>query len=170
MNALVRIDDAVLHNIALEQEALGTVLVYNSALEIIEREVSAGDFFEPLHSEIFEAFGHVRDAHGTITPSLIIASIGGDAGQIIVEGMTRGQYIVRLASVACTAGDAQAYAKQIREFSNRRKILAMAETMTLSVQGNQAGGRYRWRWYRIAGRNCCTGNGWGNTASQLARS
>jgi replicative DNA helicase len=137
MNALARIDDAVLHNIALEQEALGTVLVYNSTLEIIEREVSAADFFEPLHSEIFEAFARVRDAHGTITAALVIASIGGDAGQIIVEGMTRGQYIARLASVACTAAQAQAYARQIREFSSRRKILAMAETMSIGIQVNQ---------------------------------
>ncbi|SHH25120.1 replicative DNA helicase [Bradyrhizobium erythrophlei] len=137
MNALARIDDAVLHNIVLEQEALGTVLVHNSALEIIEREVSAADFFEPLHSEIFEAFGRARDAHGTITPALIIASIGGDASQIIMDGMTRGQYIARLAAVGCTLPQAQAYAKQIREFSNRRRILVMAETMTSAIQANQ---------------------------------
>jgi replicative DNA helicase len=136
MNALARIDDAVLHNIALEQEALGTVLVHNSALEIIEREVSAADFFEPLHSEIFEAFGRSRDAHGTITPALIIASIGGDASQIII-GMTRGQYIARLAAVGCTLPQAQAYAKQIREFSNRRRLLVVAETITSAIGANQ---------------------------------
>ena len=79
MNAPANIDSATLHSIELEQEILGAVLVTNSALEIIEREVSAGDFFEPLHSEIFEAFGRVRDAHGTIKPALVIASIGGDA-------------------------------------------------------------------------------------------
>ena len=137
MNAAARIDDAVLHNVALEQEALGTVLIHNSALEIIEREVSAADFFEPLHSEIFEAFGRARDAHGTITPALIIASIGGDASQIITDGMTRGQYIARLAAVGCTLPQAQAYAKQIREFSNRRRLLVMAETMTSAIRANQ---------------------------------
>jgi replicative DNA helicase len=137
MNAPANIDYAALHNIALEQGALGAVLMNNSALEIIEREVSAGDFFEPLHSEIFEAFASARDAHGIIKPALVIASIGGDASQIIGDGMTRGQYIARLAAEACIAIHAKAYAKQIREFSNRRKILAMAETMSLGIQGNQ---------------------------------
>jgi replicative DNA helicase len=136
MNALVKIDSADLHNIEVEQEALGAVLVHAQALEIIEREISAGDFFEPLHSEIFEAFQRVRDAHGIIKPVLVIASIGGDASQV-VQGRTRGQYIAELAASACIPGNAKAYAKQIREFANRRKILSMAETMALGVQSNQ---------------------------------
>jgi replicative DNA helicase len=131
------IDSADLHNIAVEQEALGAVLVHNQALEIIEREISAVDFFEPVHSEIFEAFQHIRDAHGIIKPALVIASIGGDASQVIVQGMTRGQYIVKLATPGCIPGNVIAYAKQIREFSNRRKILAMAETMSIGIQANQ---------------------------------
>jgi replicative DNA helicase len=136
MNALVKIDSADLHNIEVEQEALGAVLVHAQALEIIEREISAGDFFEPLHSEIFEAFQRVRDAHGIIKPALVIASIGGDASQVVL-GRTRGQYIAELAASACVPGNAIAYAKQIREFSNRRKILAMAETMVAGIQSNQ---------------------------------
>jgi replicative DNA helicase len=137
MNAPANIDRAALHNIEIEQGALGAVLLYNAAFDIIEREVSAGDFFEPLHSEIFEAFGRLRDAHGTITPALVIASIGGDASQIIVEGITRGQYIARLAAEGTTIINARSYAEMIREFSNRRKILATAETISIGIQGNQ---------------------------------
>ncbi len=136
MNAPANIDHAALHNIEIEQGALGAVLIYNPALEIIEREVSASDFFEPLHSEIFEAFMRVRDQHGTITPALVIASIAGDASQV-VGGMTRGQYIARLAAEGTTIINARSYAEMIREFSNRRKILAMAETMALGIQANQ---------------------------------
>jgi replicative DNA helicase len=137
MNSPANIDNADFHNIEVEQEALGAVLVHNPALEVIEREISAGDFFEPVHSEIFEAFQRVRDAHGIIKPALVIASIGGDASQIIVQGTTRGQYIAKLAAAGCIPGNVIAYAKQIREFANRRKILAMAETMALGVQANQ---------------------------------
>jgi len=137
MNAPANVNSATLHSIELEQEILGAVLVTNSALEIIEREVSAEDFFEPLHGQLFETLASVRDAHGIITPVLVIASMGGDASAIILEGVTLGRYVARIAAAACVPRHAKAYAKQIREFSNRRKILAMAGTMTLGVQGNQ---------------------------------
>jgi replicative DNA helicase len=137
VNAPANIDHAALCSIELEQEILGAVLVNNSALEIIERDVSAGDFHEPLHVQLFEIFASVRDVHGIITPSLIIASMGGDASVIVAEGTTLGQYVARLAAAGCITGVVRAYAKQIREFANRRKILAMAETMTQGIQTNQ---------------------------------
>jgi replicative DNA helicase len=67
MNAPAMID-ATLHNTAIEQEALGAVLINNSALETIEREISAADFFEPLHGEIFEAFQRVVPSHLLLSP------------------------------------------------------------------------------------------------------
>ena len=56
MNALAKVDHPSLCSIDLEQEVLGAALITNSALDVIEREISAADFFEPLNSEIFEAF------------------------------------------------------------------------------------------------------------------
>lgn len=138
MNAPANIDDAALYSLQLEQEVLGSVLIANSAFDVIERVVSAGDFYEPLHAQLFEAFASVRDAHGLITVPLVIASMGGDASGTVVDGMTIGQYIARLAAAAAIPRNVQAYAKQIREFSNRRKILAMAETMAFGVQANQS--------------------------------
>ena len=137
MNAPANIDLATLQSIEIEQEILGAVLVANSALEIIEREVSAEDFSELLHGQIFETLASVRDMHGVVTPSLVIAFMGGDASATILEGVTLGQYVARIAAAVCVPGNAKAYAKQIREFSNRRKILAMAETMSLGIQSNQ---------------------------------
>ena len=124
MNALAKIDNAALRSIELEQEVLGAVLVTNSALEVIERAVSAEDFSEPLHWQLFETFAKARDAHGIITPALVIASMGGDASVIVAEGMTLGQYVARIAAAASIPRNAAAYAKQIREFSDRRKIVA----------------------------------------------
>jgi len=137
MNAPANINQAALYNIELEQEVLGAVLI-NSSFEVIERAVSAGDFFEPLHSQLFETFAAVHASHGGITPALIIASMGGDASTIVVEDTTLGQYIARLAAAAALPRNAAAYAKQIREFSSRRKILATAETMSFGVTANQS--------------------------------
>lgn len=138
MNALAKIDDAALCSIELEQEVLGAALVTNSAFEVIERAVSADDFSEPLHSQLFETFAKARDVHGIITPALVIASMGGDASVIVAEGTTLGQYVARIAAAASIPRNAAAYAKQIREFANRRKIVAISETMSLGVQSNQS--------------------------------
>ena len=137
MNAPANIDHAALCNLELEQEVLGAALVTNSAFEVIERAVSAGDFYEPLHSQLFETFANVHASHGIITPALVIASMGGDASVIVAEGTTLSQYIARLAGAASIPRNATAYAKQIREFSNRRKILATAETMSIAIKANQ---------------------------------
>jgi replicative DNA helicase len=137
MNAPANIDGATLHSIELEQAVLGAVLVNNSVFDVIESKLTASDFFEPLHSEIFDAIAKVRASHGVVTPALIIASIGGDANQVIVEGMTRRRYIARLAAEASVPRNALAYAKQIREFADRRKMLATVETISLGIQSNQ---------------------------------
>ena len=62
--------------------------------------------------------------------------MGGDATSIVAEGITLGQYIARLAAAGAIPKVLPAYAKQIREFSNRRKIIATAETMMISIQAN----------------------------------
>jgi replicative DNA helicase len=138
MNAPANINHAAPCSIELEQEVLGAALITNAAFEVIERTVSASDFSEPLHSQLFETFASVHDSHGLITPALVIASMGSDASEMVLEGLTIGQYIARLAAAASLPRNAVAYAKQIREFSNRRKILAMAETMSIGIKGNQS--------------------------------
>jgi replicative DNA helicase len=136
MNAPANIN-ADLGNVAIEQELLGSVLITNSAFDVIDRLVSAEDFYEPLNGQLFEAFARVHDAHGVITPSLVIASMGGNASMIVGDGMTLGKYIARAAAIATIPRNLPAYAKQIREFADRRKILAAAETMMLCIQANQ---------------------------------
>jgi replicative DNA helicase len=136
MNAPANIN-ADLGNVAIEQELLGTVLITNSAFDVIERLVSAEDFYEPLNGQLFEAFARVHDAHGVVTPSLVIASMGGNASMIVGDGMTLGKYIAGAAAIATIPRNLPAYAKQIREFANRRKIMAMADAMALGVQSNQ---------------------------------
>jgi len=67
MNAHVNIDSATLHNIDLEQEILGSVIINNSAFDVIDSKLTAADFFEPLHCTIFDAIRSVHASHGVIT-------------------------------------------------------------------------------------------------------
>ena len=47
------------------------------------------------------------------------------------------KYIARLAAEASLPRNAIAYARQIREFADRRKMLAMIETISAGIQSNQ---------------------------------
>jgi replicative DNA helicase len=60
VNAPANINQAALCNIEIEQEVLGAAL--GSAFEVIDRAVSAGDFSEALHSQLFETFASVYGA------------------------------------------------------------------------------------------------------------
>jgi hypothetical protein len=94
-------DAAGLYDIELEQVILGAALLNQSFEgEVIERVFSAESFSEPLHRQLFEAIASVRASHGVITPQLIIASMGGDAGMIVANGITLGQYVARLVAEA----------------------------------------------------------------------
>jgi replicative DNA helicase len=139
MNAPANIENAALSSFVLEQEILGAVLINNQTLEAIERVIDADDFSEVLHADLYETFLSIREAHGIITPALVIAAIGPRAQipAIDCSPTAMGQYIANLAAAAATALQAVVYAKQIREFANRRRILAAAEIMWSSIQKNQ---------------------------------
>ena len=144
MNAPANIENAALSSFVLEQEVLGAVLINNQTLEAIERVIDASDFSEPLHADLFETFVSIREAHGIITPALVIAAIGPRARVPAIDctPVTMGQYVANLAAAAATSLQAVVYAKQLREFANRRKILAMAETITAGDPRQSAGGGY----------------------------
>jgi replicative DNA helicase len=138
MNAPANIEGS-LCDLTLEAELLGAILITNSAFEVIESIVTADDFHEGLHKQLFETFASVRETSGgLITPRLVIAAMGSDHSSSIADGVSVGQYVARLAAEACTPSQAPAYARQIREFANRRKILTAAETMAAGVHANQS--------------------------------
>jgi replicative DNA helicase len=137
MNAPANIEPAALSSLELEQGLLGAILNSNSVFDIIEPLVSADDFAEPLHAQLLDTISTTRETGGLVTLPLVIAAMGGHGAGLVVEGMTAAQYAARLAAEAVTIREAAAYAKQIREFANRRKILAAAEMMTAGVHGNR---------------------------------
>jgi replicative DNA helicase len=138
MNAPSNIENAALSSFVLEQEVLGAVLINNQALEAIERVIDADDFSEPLHADLFETFASIRETHGIITPALVIAAIGPRAQipAIDCSPTTMGHYIANLAGAGATALQAAVYAKQLREFANRRKLLATAEIIRAGILAN----------------------------------
>jgi replicative DNA helicase len=138
MNAPVTFEPAALSSPELEQGLLGAILNSNAVFDVIEPMVSAEDFAEPLHAQLLETIAATRETGDLVTLPLVIAAMGGHGASLVADGMTARQYAARLAAEAVTIREAAAYAKQIREFANRRKILAAAEMMVAGVHGNQA--------------------------------
>jgi replicative DNA helicase len=138
MNTAAQFNQASLYSVAIEQALLGAILNANSVFDVIEPLVSADDFGERLHAQLFDTIANAREAGGLITLPLVVAAMGGHGTALIAEGMTAGQYVARLAAEAVTISEAPAYAKQIREFANRRTILATTEIMAAGVQANQS--------------------------------
>jgi replicative DNA helicase len=131
-------ESAALSNLVLEQGLLGAILNSSGVFDVIEPHVLAEDFAESLHAQLFETIAATRESGGLVTLPLVIAAMGGYGAGLIAEGMSARQYAARLAAEAVTIREAVAYAKQIREFANRRKILAVAEMMLGGVHGTQS--------------------------------
>ncbi len=138
MNAQTPVlESAAFSSIEIEQALLGALLNANTVFDAIDPLITADDFSEPVHAQIFETIGEARQTSGMVTLQLVIAAMGGHGAGLIAEGMTASQYVARLAAAAVSIREAPAYAKQIREFASRREILATAEMMHASVMGNR---------------------------------
>ena len=130
-------ESAALYSLDLEQALLGALLNANSVFDIVEPLIVADDFSESLHGQIFQTIEETRRTGGMVTLHLVIAAMGGFGPGLIADGMTASQYVARLAAAAVSIREAPAYAKQIREFANRRQILSAGEIMSAGVFNNQ---------------------------------
>jgi replicative DNA helicase len=119
---------APLTSIEAEQGLLGAVLVNSDALARVESIVTADDFAEPVHRDMFARFIEARDRGQSINIKLVSSTLGNFGSQDLF-GMTVSQYVARLAAEATTVINAPDYASTVRELADRRRILSTAETI-----------------------------------------
>ena len=124
------IDPAALCSIEAEQALLGAILnSAGAAFDVAECHVAADDFYEPIHKLLFEQFATARASGRAITLTLATAALGPMAKATIFGGVTVRQYVAHLAAEATTIVNAPDFAKTIREFSERRKILSVLDIL-----------------------------------------
>jgi replicative DNA helicase len=128
------------HSIEAEQALLGAVIVHSgAAFELVDRRqpLLPGDFFEPLHQALWDAFQREHAAGHRLDLQLAKLSLGQLGGiQIQGEGLTVASYIARLAAAATTVINAPDYARIIRDHSNRRKLIDTAEALLLNARSD----------------------------------
>lgn len=108
------------HNIEAEQCLLGAVLLNNGALSIVDPLVSAGDFFEPIHSDIFKICGALISDGKLASPITVKGHLPAD---LSIAGMPVARYLARLCAEAATIINAPDFAKVVRDLANCRKLI-----------------------------------------------
>jgi DnaB-like helicase N terminal domain/AAA domain len=112
------------HNIEAEQALLGAMLISPEACDRASSLVEEGDFFEPVHQDIFRWLLEMRSRSLRTSAQLLVAHLG-ERGRADVAGLTLAQYVARLAAEATTIVNAPDYAKTVRDFANRRRFIVV---------------------------------------------
>jgi replicative DNA helicase len=132
------IDDerTALHSIEAEQALLGAILIYNEAIDFAELYVAAEYFYEPIHQFLYQRFSDSRH-EGFCFDTVLTSAWLGKAGYTNIAGITLNEYVARLAASATTIINTPDYAKTIREFFDRRKLIDVADNLKSGVAGGQ---------------------------------
>lgn len=110
-------------NILAEQILLGNFLVNNELIYKVSGFLDSGDFFNPLHSRVYEAILATLDKGMIANPVTLKNQFDKDAALKDTEGSN---YLGRLASLAANVINVQDYAKIISDLAIRRKLIAIA--------------------------------------------
>lgn len=114
------------HNIEAEQALLGALLVNNEVYDRIASIVCPEDFYDPVHSRIFEVIvGRIQQS-ALASPITVKDFLVDDPGLAELGGPA---YLVRLAGAAMSIFAAPEYAKTVAELSRKRSLyVTLSET------------------------------------------
>ncbi len=110
------------HNVDVEQALIGAILINGDAFWRVSDFLSPDDFFEPVHSLIFETMAKLARVGKAITGAAVKTFLPAE----FTEGMTMAQYLARLAVNATTVLNAHDYGRIIRDLSIRRGLFELS--------------------------------------------
>lgn len=113
----------MMHDTEAEQSIIGCILMRNDLFHSISEMVSAANFFEILHTQVWEVVSTLIGMGKMASPISVRQFLPADMaiGDTDVKG-----YLARLAAVACTANEAPHIASLIRDLADRRTISGVA--------------------------------------------
>lgn len=129
------------HSIEAEQSLAGAVLMNNAAWPLVEKLVSAQDFFEPMHRDLWEVMGKLIGMGKVANPVTVQPFIPKDA---MVGILTVREYVARLAAEATTVVNAPDYARVIRDFAHRRAVGEVGMALARPEAGADASDLASW--------------------------
>ncbi|MEL6467087.1 MAG: DnaB-like helicase C-terminal domain-containing protein [Pseudomonadota bacterium] len=122
MNAITSTEALQPHSVEAEQQLLGALLVSDQVWPKVAPVVTADDFFDPVHAEIFTRMS-ARFTQGHLVDVISMASAMGSEHEGLRE-LGGGAYLARLAGASVATTLAVEYAKMIVDKHIARKVLA----------------------------------------------
>lgn len=113
-------------NLDAEESVLGAMLLSPKAIERVEGEVTAGEFYRPSHGLIFTVALELHAKGEPVDAITVCAELERRQKLDEVGGKTR---INELAALVPSPSSAGHHAKVVRELSRRRSVLAAGQTI-----------------------------------------
>ena len=121
-----------MYNLDAEKSVLGCCLLEESAVDAVAGAgLAAKDFFSEANRAVYKAIVEAA-AGGDFIDSITVSQVLSDMG--VYEQAGGVQYLDHLVSITPNADNALAYAEIVIEWSGRRRIQAMADTLTEMVR------------------------------------
>ena len=122
------------HSIELEQAVLGSILIDNRALDRVTDILEAAHFHDPLHARIFDVLRASVES-GRLANPMTVAQDFTDAPEI-KPGVSVIRYLGTLAVNAVSTASVRDYAEGIKDYSIRRDLILIGETMAREAYAN----------------------------------
>lgn len=117
----------MIHDIQAEQELIGAVLMNNEVFHAVSEMVSAANFFESIHTQIWEVASTLIGMGKMASPISVRQFLPADMpiGDTTLQG-----YLARLAAASCPVSEVMHMAALVRDLADRRTIAGVAAELT----------------------------------------
>lgn len=119
------------HNLDIEQQLLGELLMDNGAVEPLAAFLMPEHFAEPLHGRLYKAISNAVKSGHLASPFTLKNELETDEALKSIGGM---QYIATLCGCARDCLDAVGWGKQIHSMAFRRRLVATAHDILDAAQ------------------------------------
>jgi replicative DNA helicase len=119
------------YNVEAEAALLGAMMIDNKVIDGIADTVAATDFYEPLHGRMFDVATSLYAQGKTVTPVTLKTFFEADEAMKALGGIG---YLAKLTGSGAALVGARDFAAQIKELSERRRIiLALDEARIVAM-------------------------------------
>ena len=114
-------------NLEAEQALLGSVLVNNDIIDEVANIINHKEFYDPLHSKIYESIENLHNKGMIANPITLKNSFQNDEGLSEVGGA---EYLVKLTRFSSSVKQSIDYAKIIHEKFVKRELIKISENLS----------------------------------------
>jgi len=120
-------EDKLPSNIEAEQALIGSILVNNDIIDEISNIVNHKNFYDPLHSKIYNLIENLHNKGMIANPITLKNSFENDAALSEIGGT---EYLVKLTRFSSSVKQSIDYAKIVHEKFVKRELVQISETLS----------------------------------------